>query len=102
MVTKTYEILAGRKHSKRVPVTQYSKFKERAQLFDLALIGVVEIYGLQQAIDHVREIRSQGANPLYFSYWRMVTLMIEETIITDEDRNTRIIKMYKPDPNYCN
>src|SRR5690242_18254700 len=102
MVTKTYEILAGMRYIRRLPVTEYSKFKERAQLFDLALIEVVEIYGLQQAMDHVREIRSRGVNPLYFFYWNMVTLMIEETCITDDDRNTRIIKIYKPDPIYCN
>lgn len=102
MVTRTYQILAGKKYLKSVPVTEYSKFKERAKMFDLALIEVVEIYGLQQAIDHMREIRCQGANPLYFSYWHMVTLRIEETIVIDDQLKTRIIATYKPDPTYCN
>lgn len=102
MVTKTYQILAGNKCLKRVPATEYSKFRERAKLFDLALIEVVEIYGLRQAIDHLLEIRNQEANPLYFLYWHMILLRIEETILIDDRRTTRIIRTIMPDPAYCN
>ncbi len=70
------------KGSGTLPSSQYSKYNERFKAFHQEKIQYEEIYGPEQAREHLKEIRqTEGA---YAKYWSEVELSIEKVICTVE------------------